>query len=95
MFGRGFKIRVTGLNEEVDCIATDAWIEETLGIKEGREFTKEEYKAACQAAPRKSDIIAHCVIFNGEGQRVGSIDLNVTDRRNVVFVGLEVEFDWL
>lgn len=52
MFGSGFKVRVTELREEENHIAIDEWIDEKLGIKAGREFSKEEYKLACQQAPR-------------------------------------------
>lgn len=95
MFGSGFKIRVTGLQEEEDYMAVDRWINDRLEKTGGQSVSKEEYERACREAPRKIHLVAHCVIFNGEGQRVGSMDLNVTDRRNVVFVGLEVSFEWI
>ena len=93
MFGSGFKVRVTGLREEEDHLVADLWIEEKLGVD--RPYTKEEYRAACREAPRPLKLYANLAIFNGEGEHVGSMELNVTDRRNVVFVGLEVSFEWI
>jgi len=95
MFGRGFKVRVTGLQEEEDYRAVDYWINKRLEQSGSRSVTKTDYEQACREAPPNINLIAHCVIFNGEGLRVGSMDVNVTDRRNLIFVGLEVEFDWL
>ena len=78
-------------------MAVERWLENRLKeLQErdhGKPVSEEDYKISFRESPRKVHLIAHCVIFNGEGQRVGSIDLNVTDRRNVVFVGLEDEFD--
>ena len=95
MFGRGFKVRVTGLREEEDHWAVDQWIDEKLGVKEGCNFSKADYQLACREAPRNLKLWANLAIFNGEGQCVGHIELDVTDRRNTDFVGLEVGFDWL
>jgi len=92
MFGQGFKARIRGLHEEEDW-QRDALVDEELS-KIPLPHTKEMVDRVFNKIPVRLLLIADVVIVNGEGKRVGSFEIDVTDRRNTVFVGLEVPISW-
>jgi len=93
MFANGFKVRVIALREEEDWQARDSIIEAEI-LKQKPPHKKEDYERIIAKHPIPMKLRAEVAVYNQDGERCGSFDLDVTDRRNVLFIGQEVKIEW-